>query len=127
MSAPVPPTLPPTPPATPASAPAAPRGTVLSLPANVTLAQGQALSAQVVSSGNGQLVLATHLGRITVQSTVSLAPGTSILLQVQAAGDAPQVALHLPSSAGTLPGAAQGAPARGAAASTGAVPQQAAQ
>lgn len=77
------------------------------------------MSAQVISSGNGQLVLATHLGRITVQSNVSLAPGTSILLQVQAAGDAPQVTLHLPSTAGTLPGTPQGAPARSAGAPTG--------
>lgn len=127
MSASVPPTLPPTPPAAPTSAPTAPRGTVLSLPENVTLTQGQALSAQVVSSGNGQLVLATHLGRITVQSTVSFAPGTSILLQVQAAGDAPQVTLHLPSSPGTLAGTLQGAPARGAGAPSGALQQQATQ
>ena len=64
MSAPVPPTLPPTSAAAPASSPAVVRGTVLSLPANVTLAHGQALTGQVVSSGNGQIVLATHLGRI---------------------------------------------------------------
>lgn len=135
MSAPVPPALPPTgpaastsaptstPPSSSQTAPTAARGTVLSLPANVTLTQGQALSAQVISSGNGQLVLATHLGRITVQSTVSLAPGTSILLQVQAAGDAPQVTLHLPSTAGTLPGTPQGAPTRSAGAPTGPMQQ----
>jgi hypothetical protein len=81
------------------------RGTVLSLPPNVALAQGQALAAQVVSSGNGQIVLATHLGPVTVQSTASLPPGTSVLLQVQAAGEAPQVSLYLPQWGGTAPAA----------------------
>jgi hypothetical protein len=81
------------------------RGTVLSLPPNVALAQGQALTAQVVSSGNGQIVLATHLGPVTVQSAASLPPGTSVLLQVQAAGEAPQVSLYLPQWGGTAPAA----------------------
>jgi hypothetical protein len=105
MSAPVPPSLPPTSAAPPASAPTVVRGTVLSLPPNVTLAQGQALAAQVVSSGNGQLVLATHLGPITVQSQASLPPGASVLLQVQAAGDAPQVSLQLPQPTAAIPAA----------------------
>ena len=105
MSAAVPPNLPPTSAPAPASAPTVVRGTVLSLPPNVSLAQGQALTAQVVSSGNGQIVLATHLGPVTVQSAASLPPGASVLLQVQAAGDAPQVSLYLPPWGGTTPAA----------------------
>ncbi len=119
MSAPVPPTLPPGSAAAATSTPSVSRGTVVSLPPNVSLAQGQALAAQVVAAGNGQIVLATHLGPITVQSSASLPAGASVLLQVQAAGEAPQVSLHLPQSAGTVPVQ----PARNAAAGGAPQPQ----
>jgi hypothetical protein len=95
MSATVPPPLPPTAAAAATPATAAARGTVLTLPANASLAQGQALAAQVVSSSAGQLVLTTQLGRVTVQSTAQFTPGTAILLQVQSVGETTQVSLHL--------------------------------
>jgi hypothetical protein len=123
MSATVPPPLPPTAAAAATPATTAVRGTVLTLPANASLAQGQALAAQIVSSSGGQLVLTTQLGRITVQSTAQFTPGTAVLLQVQSVGETTQVTLHLQHGTTTTHNAAL--PSAGTAAG-GAAPQPAA-
>ena len=126
MSAPVPPISTPAPAATQTSALAAIRGTVQSAPDIASLVQGQSLNAEVLSSGSGQLVLATSLGRIAVQTTANLPPGTSVLLQVQSVGETLQVTLQLHYPAATARGA--GVPVGGTAPSapSGDGPQQSA-
>jgi hypothetical protein len=110
MSAPVPPVSPPAPAATQTTAPPAVRGTVQNTPDVASLVQGQSLNAEVVSSSSGQLVLVTSLGRIAVQTTANLPPGTSVLLQVQSVGETLQVTLQLqnpsvPAQGANVPGA----------------------
>lgn len=120
MSATVPPTPPSHPAATLATALSTARGSVVSAPNTAVLTQGQSLNAQVVSSSSGQIVLATSLGNLTVQSNATLPAGAAVLLQVQALGQTPQVTLqyhqgtgtplgHHPSAGGTQGNASQAA------------------
>jgi hypothetical protein len=112
-------TVPPTPPASLvtalASALASARGTVVSAPDAAALTQGLSVSAQVVSSGSGQILLSSSLGQITVQSNAALPEGTSVLLQVQSVGETVRVSLSFqqypaaPQGSGSGAGTAQGA------------------
>jgi len=104
MSATVPPSPPPSLATTLATALSAARGTVVSVPDGAALTQGHSLNAQVVSSGSGQLVLSSSIGRLTVQSTAGLPNGTAVLVQVLSVGPTPQVSLHFHQNAGTSHG-----------------------
>lgn len=104
MSATVPPNLPPHLTAALSTALATARGSVVNLPNTVALTQGQAIPAQVISSGGGQLLLSSTLGNFTVQSNASLPAGTSVLLQVQSLEPTPQVTLQYHQGTGAQPG-----------------------
>jgi len=75
------------------------------------------VSAQVVSSGSGQILLSSSLGQINVQANAALPDGTSVLLQVRSVGETVRVSLSFqqnpaaPQGSGSGPGAAQGATA----------------
>lgn len=110
MSAPLPPVLPPAPTTAQTSPLPAVRGIVQAAPETATLVQGQSINAQVLSSGSGQLVLSTSLGRLVLQSTASFPPGAQVVVQIQSVGETLQVTLHLQQAAATarpagLPGA----------------------
>jgi hypothetical protein len=122
MSATVPPTPPAPPVATLTTALASVRGTVVSGPETPVLTQGLSVNAQVVSSGNGQIVLSSVLGEIVVQAKAALPEGTPVLLQVQSIAETVRVALNFQQNPAAAQGSGDAAPAQGAPISQTATP-----
>ena len=106
MSATVPPNLPSPSTGTTAPSTGTARGTVVDAPDVSALTRGTPLEGRVVSGSAGQLVIATSAGRLTVQTPASLPAGSPVVIQIQSAGQAPQVVLQFPQTAATQNAAA---------------------